>query len=63
MKKFWTVWSPQSPRSNPTVKHDSYATAKIEALRLARHIPGQEFIVMEGKYYVTSKSVFEVELV
>lgn len=62
VKKFWTVWSPQSPKSNPTVKHELEPLAVEEARRLARHLPGQEFFVMKSVYYAKACDVFETEI-
>lgn len=43
-KKFWVVWNPQG--HSPTFRHDTEISAYEEAERLARLIPGQEFIVL-----------------
>lgn len=41
---FWCVWAENG--GAPTIKHADFGTAKREAQRLARNIPGQRFVVL-----------------
>lgn len=43
---FWTVWCPTG--GAPTVAHPSLSLATMEAERLARAHPGQQFVVMKS---------------
>lgn len=42
--QFWVVWNEGG--GAPTVKHPDYASARREAQRLARAVPGQRFVVL-----------------
>lgn len=46
VKAFWMVWNPA--RSIPAFRHSSRLAANLEATRLARENPGQEFFVLEA---------------
>lgn len=46
MKQFWMVWNPA--KAAPTFKHESERNARIEAERLARMCPGEQFFVLEA---------------
>ena len=48
--KFWLVWNPA--RSAPLMKHPSQESARVEAERLARINPGQQFWVLEARGYM-----------
>lgn len=41
---FWCVWNEGG--GSPTVKHPDYGSARKEAQRLARAVPGQRFVVL-----------------
>lgn len=43
--KFWIVWRQNG--STPTYRHESKATAEMEAERLARCHPGEVFFVLK----------------
>lgn len=42
---FWLIWNERG--STPTVRHETKASARAEAERLARMNPGQSFHVLE----------------
>lgn len=46
-KAFWVVWCDCG--GPPTVKHDSFESAKAEASRLAQRNEGKTFHVLEAK--------------
>jgi hypothetical protein len=45
IQKRWIVYNPA--KGKPTVTHPSYLIAKMEAERLARFNPGEDFFVYE----------------
>ena len=47
---FWVVWNPAA--HSPTVKHATKSKALMEAKRLARGNPGQNFYVLEAAAHV-----------
>ena len=46
MTQFWMVWNPN--RKQPTYRHETEAAAVIEAERLARLNPSEDFFVLEA---------------
>ena len=46
MEKFWMVWNVDG--RVPTMKHASQQSARLEAERLAKRNPGQQFAVLEA---------------
>lgn len=43
---FWMVWNPENRA--PRFKHETGQAALIEAERLAKENPGQEFVVLQA---------------
>ena len=56
---FWIVWNPRG--DNPQVKHDTMTDAQCEAIRLAKHNPGENFYVLEarGRAMKPTDDIFE----
>lgn len=54
-RKFWFVWNENG--RNPTYKHQTFDSAKIEAERLANLNPGQTFVVLESRAECRKNSV------
>jgi len=46
VEKFWMIWNPGNMQ--PRVQHESLESAKLEAERLARKHPGEDYIVLES---------------
>ena len=44
---FWLVWNPK--RSVPAIRHPTQESARVEAERLARIQPGDEFFVLSAE--------------
>ena len=55
MMKFWLVWNER--RGLPSHKHLTALEAKLEAERLARNNPGQNFHVLEWKGTATKVDI------
>ena len=55
--KFWLVWSPDY--SGVRSRHESYAEALVEAHRLAKSVPGQEFIILCAVSKITTVPVMQ----
>lgn len=55
---FWCVW--REGGGSPTVKHQSFAKAKSEAQRLARHCPGDRFVVLAAALAYQKRDLDEV---
>lgn len=55
MKQFYMVLQPSTNYTR--YRHDDYQAAKVEAMRLARANPGQEFIVLCAVCTVTKDDV------
>lgn len=51
--KFWMVLG----NGTPTVRHTSKQAAKTEAERLARQMPGYEFVVLESLAVVSKSDI------
>ena len=45
---FYLVWNPGNTR-NPRVQHPNRSLAVMEARRLAKENPGEEFVVLESR--------------
>lgn len=56
---FFVVWEPQN--GPPIVKHDSYESAKREAMRLARANRGRRFYVLQSRAHAVLDEVQFVE--
>lgn len=52
-KQFWMVLG----TGQPTFRHPSFDSAKAEAERLARAVPGSEFVVLESVGSVVKSDV------
>jgi len=55
---FWVVWNPSA--NSPKVKHNNYTSAVLEAERLSKQYPNQEFIVLQavcGRTYINTPPV------
>lgn len=56
---FWLVWRDNGPQ--PTMKHKTLESAKQEAERLARTVPGAVFYVVQPVSSATKNDVLVVE--
>lgn len=45
-RTFWMIWSPSG--HPPTHRHQTYESARVEAERLARSVPGSEFFILQA---------------
>ena len=52
---FYLVWNPGN--RNPRVRHPNRSLAVMEARRLARENPGQEFVVLESRAIIKGSVV------
>ena len=46
-QQFFVVWSPTGLKP-PSIRHDTFQSAHIEAERLAKSMPGAEFFVLKA---------------
>lgn len=56
--KFWMVLG----EALPVVRHDSEESARREAIRLARQLPGRQFFVLEATHLIEKSDVTVTKL-